>query len=149
MSGRDLDTEVKLEIYRTIAETARVPTVAEIAAEVDLDEETTAAAFDRLTADRLLVLEAGTRRILMAPPFSGVPTQHVAVVDGRRYFANCAWDVLGVVAALGRPGSIESRCEQSGKPFRLAVASDEPEPSDWLFHSLVPAARWWDDIGFT
>ncbi len=24
-----------------------------------------------------------------------------------------------------------------------------PEPSSWLFHCLVPAAKWWDDLVFT
>lgn len=85
----------------------------------------------------------------MASPFSGVPTQHVIVSNDVQYFANCAWDALGVVAALRRPSVVYSRCEQSGEPLRLAADSDRPEPSDWLFHVHVPAARWWDDIVFT
>ncbi len=35
------------------------------------------------------------------------------------------------------------------EPFDLKVGMDGPEPSDWLFHSLVPAAKWWHDIIFT
>jgi hypothetical protein len=85
----------------------------------------------------------------MASPFSGVPTQHVAVVDGKRYFANCAWDALGIPAALRSPAVIESRCEKSHEPLRLRVDLDGPEPSDWLFHCSVPASQWWDDIVFT
>ena len=85
----------------------------------------------------------------MAPPFSGVPTQHVVDVDGKLYYANCAWDSMGVIAALHKPGTIHSRCEQSGEPFNLQVRVEVPEPSDWLFHCLVPAAKWWDDIVFT
>jgi hypothetical protein len=85
----------------------------------------------------------------MAPPFSGVPTQHEVIVDGKRYFANCAWDSLGVIAALQRSGEVHSRCEQSGEPLRLVVGPSGPEPSTWLFHCLVPAAKWWNDIVFT
>jgi hypothetical protein len=85
----------------------------------------------------------------MAPPFSGVPTQHVVEADGIRYFANCAWDALGIPAALHKPGTIHSRCAQSGESFHLQVGIQGPEPSDWLFHCLVPAAKWWDDIVFT
>ena len=33
--------------------------------------------------------------------------------------------------------------------MRLGVGLEGPEPSDWLFHCLVPAAKWWDDIVFT
>ncbi|HSD83610.1 MAG TPA: organomercurial lyase, partial [Anaerolineae bacterium] len=87
--------------------------------------------------------------IRMAPPFSGVPTQHVVEAGGKQYFANCAWDALGVPAALHVPGVVHSRCEQSGAPLHLQVGLDGPEPSDWLFHCLVPAAKWWNDIVFT
>jgi hypothetical protein len=29
------------------------------------------------------------------------------------------------------------------------VSLEGPERSTWLFHCLVPAAKWWDDIVFT
>ena len=85
----------------------------------------------------------------MAPPFSGVPTQHRVKSGGIEYFANCAWDSLGIVAALRRPADIASRCEQSLEPLALHVGPDGPPPSPWLFHTPVPAARWWQDIVFT
>lgn len=85
----------------------------------------------------------------MAPPFSGVPTPHVVLSGGIRYAANCAWDALGILAALHRAGEVQSRCEQSAEPLALQVGESGPEPSTWLFHSLVPAAKWWDDIVFT
>jgi hypothetical protein len=106
-------------------------------------------AYGRLTAQRLLLLEPDGSSIRMAPPFSGVPTQHVVEADGTRYFANCAWDALGVPAALHTSGTIHSRCERSHEPLRLAVSLSGPERSDWWFHCLVPAARWWDDLVFT
>jgi hypothetical protein len=85
----------------------------------------------------------------MAPPFSGVPTQHRVESQGVSYFANCAWDALGVPAALHQSATVRSRCERSSEPLTLAVARDGPEPSTWLFHCLVPAARWWNDLVFT
>jgi hypothetical protein len=85
----------------------------------------------------------------MAPPFSGIPTQHKVVVGELTYFANCAWDALGIVAALKREGEVHSMCGQSLEPLRLHVSMTGPEPSDWVFHSLVPAARWWNDLVFT
>jgi hypothetical protein len=69
--------------------------------------------------------------------------------DGIQYFANCAWDALGIAATLHKTAIVHSRCEQSGEPFHLQVDIHGPEPSDWLFHCLVPAAQWWDDIVFT
>src|SRR5438874_13808010 len=58
-------------------------------------------------------------------------------------------DALGIPAALHRPAVVYSRCEQSGEPLRLQVSLEGPEPSTWLFHCLVPTAKWWDDIVFT
>ncbi len=145
----DLDTAVKLAIYRYFAETARAPSCAHIADAVRADVGTVRDTYLRLRAQRVLALEPDGVSIRMAPPFSGVPTQHVTVVGGKRYYANCAWDSLGIIAALQQPGDVHSRCEQSREPLRLMVGADGPEPCDWLFHCLVPAAKWWDDIVFT
>jgi hypothetical protein len=145
----DFDTEVKLAIYRHFAETGGRPSPDDVAAAVLSTTSSVLDAFGRLKAQRVLALEADGASIRMAPPFSGVPTQHVVAVGATRYFANCAWDALGVPAALHREGLVTSRCEQSKEALRLEVGLDGPEPCDWLFHSLVPASRWWSDIVFT
>ena len=145
----DFDTQVKLAIYRHFAETARRPSPAEVADRIGSDIRSVLDAYPRLQAQRVLALEADASSIRMAPPFSGIPTQHIVTVDGKQYFANCAWDALGVSAALHLPAQVRSVCAQSGEPLRLDVGVDGPEPSTWLFHCLVPAARWWDDIVFT
>jgi hypothetical protein len=145
----EFDTRIKLAIYSCFAETGRAPSSGEVAERVHSNLERVLEAYQRLRAQRLLVLEADGSSIRMAPPFSGVPTQHEVEAGGIQYFANCAWDTLGVPAALHKPATIHSRCEQSHEPFHLAVDLEGPEPSDWLFHCLVPAAKWWEDIVFT
>ncbi len=145
----DVDLEVKLAVYRHFAGTARRPSAGEIGATLGLPGDEVLASFRRLVGKRVLVLDDDGASIRMAPPFSGIPTQHVAVVEGREHFANCAWDVFGIVAACGGRGTALSRCEQSREPLELEIGNDGPEASDWLFHSAVPAARWWDDIVFT
>jgi len=145
----DFDTIVKLAIYRTTAETGRLPSLETVADKVAADLEAVRLAYRALRADRLLLLEEDGVTIRMAPPFSGVPTQHRVTVDGIEYYANCAWDALGIPAALHRPGLVRSRCEESLEPLHLPVGLNGPEPSSWLFHCLVPAAKWWDDLVFT
>lgn len=145
----DFDTQVKLAIYRHFATTAVRPSAATVAAQLNVDPQAVLDAFHRLRVQRMLVLEEDSESIRMAPPFSGVPTQHVVTADGLLYFANCAWDALGVVAALHKPAVVHSRCEGSAEPLRLRVGLDGPEASDWVFHCLVPAAQWWADIVFT
>jgi len=144
-----IDLDVKLAVYRHFAEHTTRPTPIEVADVVQAPVADVLGAYARLRQERVLVLEEDGATIRMAPPFSGVRTQHVAIVHGKSYYANCAWDVLGVPAALQAAGTVHSRCEQSGEPLTLAVDAAGPERSDWLFHCHVPAARWWDDIVFT
>lgn len=145
----ELDTQVKLAIYRHFAETGMRPELEIVAERVGVTPEETLAAYGRLCDQRVLVVEEDGSSIRMASPFSGVPTQHVVDAGGILYHANCAWDALGVCAALRRPAVVRSRCEQSLEPLLLEVGTDGPGPSDWLFHSLVPTAHWWDDVVFT
>ncbi len=145
----DFDTQVKLAVYQHFAETGRRPAAEAVAELVGSDARSVLNAYSRLRAQRVLALEPDGESIRMAPPFSGVPTQHLVIVGGKQYYANCAWDALGVPAALQQPGEVHSRCEQSGEPLRLEVGPDGSQPSSWLFHCLVPAAKWWDDIVFT
>lgn len=145
----EFDTQVKLAIYYHFAETGRRPSPNEVAERIDSDAEHVLESYQRLRAQRLLVLEADGSSIRMAPPFAGVPTRHIVEADGVQYFANCAWDSLGIPAALHKAATVHSHCAQSGEPFELHVGAEGPEPSDWLFHCLVPAAKWWDDIVFT
>ncbi len=119
------DTQTKLAIYRHFAETGQRPSLQVVAERVRADASSVREAYGRLRAERVLVLEPDGVSIRMAPPFSGVPTQHVVIVDETKYFANCAWDSFGIPAALQRPGRIHSRCEQSaltGDWFRRSTA---------------------------
>ena len=143
------DILVKVALYGLIAETGGMPIPSEVARRAGMDVARVLSAYRALRAQRLLLLEPDGSTIRMAPPFSGVPTQHRVAVGGIEYYANCAWDALGIVAALHRPGRVLSRCEQSNEPLNLEVGLEGPEPSSWLFHCLVPAARWWDDLVFT
>jgi hypothetical protein len=145
----DLDLTVKLAVYLHFAATGMRPDLAAVARAAGVARDEVRAAFSRLQERRVLVLEADGESILMAPPFSGVPTRHEVEVDGRMYFANCAWDSLGIPAALHRPALVRSRCGMSEAPLRLMIASDGPAPCDWRFHCAVPAARWWNDIVYT
>jgi hypothetical protein len=145
----DFDTKVKVAIYAATAESGRIPRLADVANRVQASPEAVTEAFARLRASRLVWLEADGVTIRIAPPFSAVPTQHNVTVAGVEYFATCAWDALGIIAALRQAGMVRSRCEQSQEPLELAVPVTGPGPSPWLFHCLVPAAKWWDDLVFT
>jgi hypothetical protein len=135
--------------YARFVELGRAPTAAEVAVVADRDRADVVAGWQRLHAQHALVLDPATGDIRMANPFSGVPTAHRVHAAGRWWYANCAWDAFGVCAALDEDGRIESSCRDCGETLRVAVRDRRPDDPSLLFHCLVPAARWWDDIVFT
>ncbi len=146
----EFDTTVKLHIYRTLAATTQAPSASEVARDLGVGDAEIEAAFGRLHGKRLLVPEpGGLGRIRMAPPFSGVETAFPVEVQGRRYYANCVWDALGVAAALHADALIPASDGFSGEPIALEVKGQRPVPQECVIHFAVPAARWWNDIVYT
>ena len=135
------DLELRNLVYRRFVELGRAPTLDELG--------TNEAALRRLHDARMLVLEPDRPEIRMVIPFSAVPTPYRVEAAGRSWFANCAWDAFGIPAALGVDGHISSSCPDCGEPIEIDVADRRPEPADDVFHVLVPARSWWDDIVFT
>jgi len=97
----------------------------------------------------VLVLEPRTPEIRMANPLSAVPSAYRVQAAGRWWYANCAWDACGILAALAVDGRIESSCPDCGEPYAVEVLDGVVDRPELLFHCLVPAAHWWDDIVFT
>lgn len=146
----DFDTSVKMNIYETIAQTTRAPSSAEVAQALKAPVGEVEAAFERLHMKRLLVPEPGdASRIRMAPPFSGIETPFRVKVRGKVYYANCAWDALGIPAALHEDGVIEASDGQTGEPIKLEVKDGKPVTQTCAVHFAVPAARWWENITYT
>lgn len=146
----DFDTAVKLNIYETIAQTTQAPTTLQVAQALNAPLAEVEAAFDSLHTKRLLVPEPGDpSRIRMAPPFSGIETTFRVKVQGKVYYANCAWDALGIPAALHQDALINASDGYDGTPITLEIKDGQPVPQSCVIHFAVPAARWWDDIIYT
>jgi Alkylmercury lyase len=143
----NLETMVKLQIYKMIAHSTQAPSAAEVAAAMNTSPAEIQSAFYALREQRLLVLEPDQpHHIRMAPPFSGVPTIHTVQVSGRSYYANCAWDAFGVAAALYKDAEIISNCSDCGELLNLQIRNYRPDNPGYVSHFAVPAAHWWDDI---
>ena len=146
----DFDTQVKLNIYETIARTTRLPTTLDVAGALAAPLEKVENAFASLHKKRLLVPEPGDpSRIRMAPPFSGVETPFRVRVGDKLYYANCAWDALGIPAALHQDAVVDASDGHSGEPIRLEIRDGQPVSQPCVIHFAVPAAHWWDDIIYT
>jgi len=145
----DDDLAIRNLSYTQFVEFGRAPTATEIAAAAGCNRAEVVAAWERLHAEHALVLHPATGEIRMANPFSAVPTAYRVHVAGRWWYGNCAWDAFGICAALHGDGRIEASCPDCGQELSLAVQDQRPDDVSLLFHCLVPAVRWWDDIVFT
>lgn len=145
----DLDVALRLHVYDHFVQERRPPTAIEAARTLQSSVEEVEAALLRLAGDRVLLLRPGTSEILMAFPFSATPTRFTVDIGDRSVFANCVWDGLGVIAMSGGTGRVVTSCPDCEWPLELVVEHGVLQPADGVIHFAVPAARWWDDIGFT
>ena len=117
--------ELRLQIYRRWIATGRSPTVDELCAAMQQD---VVPGLDELAEAHTIVLEPvtkpGMRIIRMAHPFSGVPTAYRVRSGGISYWANCAWDCLGIAALLDAipRRSLDARIAGIGSTFRCTAA---------------------------
>jgi hypothetical protein len=142
------DLDLRNATYRQFIERGRAPTAPEIAAALGVGEDAVRAGWARLHDAHALVLD-DQGGIRMANPFSAMPTDFVVEAGGRSWFANCGWDAFGIGAALGLDSLITTHCADCGDELRIRVRDGQPDRADLVFHVLVPAAQWWNDIGFT
>ncbi len=106
-------------------------------------------ALQRLAGAHALVLQPASGEVLMANPFSAVPTAFVVSSAGRSWWGNCIWDGLGILAMLGADGSVATACPDCGEALTLSVRNGRVEGDPCLAHFAVPARSWWDDVVFT
>ena len=144
-----MDRTIRNATYRRFVELGRAPSVDEVAAAVGSNQDEVAEGWRRLHDAHGLVLHAGRDELRMLNPFSAVPTAYRVHADGRWWFGNCAWDAVGICAALHTNGVIRASCPDCGEDIDLAIKDGTPSDKSLLFHCLVPAASWWDDIVFT
>ena len=140
----DADLELRRRTYAFFVEHARAPAAAELG-----DAETVLAGWRRLHEEHAVVLNPATDELRMLNPFSAVPTAYRVRAAGRWWYGNCAWDAFGICAALDSDGRIEASCPDCGESLAVEVRRGRPDDESLVFHCLVPATRWWDDIVFT
>jgi alkylmercury lyase-like protein len=132
----DNDLQLRNLTYRRFVELCRAPAPEELG-----QRDEVLAGWRRLHESHALVLDGDAIR--MANPFSAVPTAYRVQAAGRWWYGNCAWDAFGICAALGVDGRIEHR------DIVVEVRDGRPDDKALVFHCLVPASHWWDDIVYT
>lgn len=149
----EIDTmqdSARLFIYRYVAERGAPPSSEAIAAHLGATRDDALALLARLGAERKVILDPASGEIWMCGPFSAVATRFRVHGAHASWWANCAWDMLGIPASLGLSVRVETSCGCCDEPATIAVdGQNGPVNEEGLVHILLPASRWYDDIGFT
>ena len=145
----DRDLEVRRVILAALSHDVAVTRVS-VMQSLGLEYAEVSASFAQLAEAHVVVLDGDTGEVRMALPFSAVPTAFRVVAGDVAVWANCAWDAFGVAAALERDVSFTTPCPGSGVVIAGGVRHGKAYASPGVVaHVGVPAASWWDDIGFT
>jgi hypothetical protein len=133
-------TSLRIHIYDTLVATGRPP-------QLSSEQRQQAAA---MNIGKTLLSHPQTGQVWMAGPFAAEPTQY-KVIGTATWYANCAWDMLGIPVITQERVRIETHCAHCTEPMILEASPDEPPSSfgDAVVHFLLPARKWYEDIGFT
>lgn len=154
MKENNLLWQIRYFVYSHIAETTRPPRVDEAAAHFGTSIEEASELYKELHNRHALFLDLDKMAIRMANPFSGIPTDFKVLANDKTYFANCAWDMFGIPAALHCDALIDAGCTGSNDTVRIEIkdgqiTNHQFTNSQLLIHFPLPFARWYDDLVFT
>jgi Alkylmercury lyase/LexA DNA binding domain len=144
----ETDRRVRRQVYDTAMNRGYPPAIAEIASALDLRRQEAEESLSRLAAGRVLVLQPDSGEILMANPFSAVPTPFSVELASFACYGNCIWDALGIPALVRQDARIKTSCGDCGLALALSVVDGRVSGDPSVVHFAIPARHWWDDIVF-
>ncbi len=144
-----IDHAVRRYVYSYFVDYEQPPTVAQTAVALAHSEVTISQAIQRLYDAHVLVLEPDSFTVRFAEPFCAVPTGFRVHTAEHAYWGTCAWDALGIPAALHTEAEIVTTCLDCDEALVLRVENGELQHNNEFIHFAVPAKQWWIDIFFT
>jgi hypothetical protein len=139
-------------VFDRFIETATAPLVEEVMQRFHLGRDAAAEQLVALQAAHHLLLLPGTQRILMANPFSNLPTPFRVATETKRYYANCAWDAIALHVLLEKDVRISSFCHHCAAPIEFRLSQGQrvkDEGKDLLVFLGTPVAKWYDNLVVT
>lgn len=143
------DIDLRNLTYGQLLTLGRAPAAAEVAGAAGLSADEVREGWRRLHDAHALVLNQATAELRMLNPFSAIPSAYRVHSQGRWWYANCAWDAFGIFGALHADGRLEASCPDCGEALAVEVRDGRLNDTGLLFHCLVPASQWWNDIVFS
>lgn len=145
------DSELVEWVYDRLVEGQGVPTLAAIADRLGCPANEARARVAGLGVGKTVLPDPATGEIWMAGPFAAVATSYRVTSTHAGWYANCAWDMLGIPVITRSSAAIAASCACCNAPMRYHVDPEHGPDAHrgGLVHVLVPARRWYDDIGYT
>jgi alkylmercury lyase-like protein len=141
--------ELRIHIYDRLLAAGQPPTIQELAAHFRASDAEARRWIADLKIGKTILPHPQTGEIWMAGPFASTKTPYRVAGQRVTWWANCAWDMLGVAMISRESVRIDSQCTDCGEPLTLRSGPNERPDFDGVVHFLVPARHWYDDIGFT
>jgi len=144
----EIDLRIRYTIYTVFAD-GGTPLSAALASKLHVPHQQIHESFQRLHAARAIVLDPHTKEVWMAPPFSARPSAFRVLAEDRTWWAPCGWDAFGITNLTGCDAALTTTCLDCDGPIVHRVERKALVDAHGVVHFLVPAAKWWDNIGFT
>jgi hypothetical protein len=145
----EFDLKIRYQIYRFFADHCRAPAYQEIASLLNAQKEAVRASFHKLHQRHMIFLEPGADTIRMANPFSAIPTKYRLISGNKKWWANCAWDSLGIAAALKINAYIEASYPDRQETVELHINHGVVDGKNHVIYFPLPCRQWYDDLIFT
>ena len=145
----EFDLKIRFEIYRFFVENGRAPLFPELAGILKVDEELVRQSYHHLHNGHMIFLNQGSDTIRMAFPFSAVPTKFKVKRGQTQWWANCAWDSVGIPAAIHHDVEIEAVYADSGETAHFRVQNGCFDGKGHVVYFPLPFRQWYDDLVFT
>ena len=144
------DQAIRRFIYDHVVEHGTAPAPDLIARQLSLPLAEVKQALLRLTEGHaVMVAQPQSCDLWRVAPFSAVPTAFEVRAGEKRWWANCIWDGLGILAALDRDGEVTTSCPCCNQAMSMSVKGGALEPAEGAIHFLLPVRDWYQDIVFT
>lgn len=144
--------ELRKYVFDSFVESARAPLVEQIMQRFQLSREVVVERLQDLQASHHILLLPGTYRILMANPFSNIPSPFRVSTGSMQYYANCAWDAVAFHVMLDRDVRISSFCHHCGTPIEFSLSRRKlgsNEGKDVIVFLGTPVSKWYDNLVVT
>jgi alkylmercury lyase-like protein len=149
MLSPSVAANIRVFIYDWIIAHGEPPLTQDIGAHVGMLPAEARYAIANLNIGKTVLCDPMSGEIWMAGPFAAGETPYRVVGSRASWFANCAWDSLGIAAIVGEDVCIEASCADCGDSMRVRVKRRSGVQGDGLVHLLLPVRDWYRDIGYT